>query len=177
MRRGYSYPRNVGVESKLISAKGVDYRKLDRLLASGKWQEADQETAKKMLEAAGRTKDGWLRVEGIDRFPCEDLRTIDQLWVKYSNGRFGFSVQKRIYESLGGTREYNKKIWEAFGDRVGWRRVTGIWVYYNDLKFNTTAPAGHLPGVLLLWVWGGIGGGVGEGGEGALFSRVETCKV
>ncbi len=35
---------------------------------------------------------------------CEDLRTIDQLWVKYSNGRFGFSVQKRIWHSIGGNK-------------------------------------------------------------------------
>jgi len=54
-----------------------------------------------MFEVAGRTKEESLRTEDIDNFPCEDLRTIDQLWVKYSNGRFGFSVQKRIYQSLG----------------------------------------------------------------------------
>ena len=149
---------------KLISAKGVDYRQLDRLLASGKWQEADGETAIKMLEVAGRTKDGWLRGEDIDRFPCEDLRTIDQLWVKYSNGRFGFSVQKRIYESLGGSREYDRKIWEAFGDRVGWRE-NSKWLNKNDLKFNTKAPQGHLPRIRLRFkVW-------------VLFSRVETCRL
>ncbi|MEG3850708.1 serine/threonine-protein kinase [Microcoleus sp. herbarium19] len=143
---------------KLISAKGVDYRQLDRLLASGKWQEADRETAQKMLEVAGRTKDGWLRSEDIDRFPCEDLRTIDQLWVKYSNGRFGFSVQKRIYESLGGTREYDRKIWAAFGDRVGWRVNSSKWLHYNDLKFNTKAPIGHLPCVKGKLTDGVVGG-------------------
>jgi len=131
----------------LISAKGVDYRQLNRLLASGEWKEADEETENKMLEVAGRTEDGWLRMEDIDRFPCADLRTIDQLWVQYSNGRFGFSVQKRIYESLGGTTKYDQKIWEAFGDRVGWR-VNNRWLYYNELKFYTQAPRGHLP-----WVW------------------------
>ena len=48
-------------------------------------------------------------------FPCDDLRTIDQLWVHYSNGKFGFSVQKKIYmDELGGTRDYDKKIWEEF---------------------------------------------------------------
>ncbi|MEG3941556.1 serine/threonine-protein kinase [Microcoleus sp. S36b_A3] len=143
---------------KLISAKGVDYRQLDRLLASGKWQEADGETARKMLEVAGRTKDGWLRGEDIDRFPCEDLRTIDQLWVKYSNGRFGFSVQKRIYESLGGSREYDRKIWAAFGDRVGWRVNNSTWLHYNDLKFNTKAPIGHLPCVKGKLTDGVVGG-------------------
>ena len=140
----------------LISAKKVDYRKLDRLLASGEWKEADEETTNKMLEAAGRTKERWLSIEDIDRFACEDLRTIDQLWVKYSNGRFGFSVQKRIYESLGGTKDYDNKIWEAFGDRVGWR-VNNTWLYYQHLEFPTLAPEGYLPGVLgfgdsmLLW--------------------------
>lgn len=152
-------PQPASQPVNLISAKGVDYRQLDRLLASGKWKEADEETEKKMLEAAGRKEDRWLRVEDIDRFPCEDLRTIDQLWVKYSNGRFGFSVQKRIYESLGGTREYDKKIWEAFGARVGWR-VNKKWLYYKDIKFNTKAQEGHLPtaggvsaGGVSGWVW------------------------
>ncbi|MEG4633172.1 GUN4 domain-containing protein [Microcoleus sp. AR_TQ3_B6] len=131
---------NVPVKSE----RGVDYTKLRDLLATGEWKKADEETATKMLAAAGRTEERWLRIEDIERFPCEDLRTIDQLWVKYSNGRFGFSVQKRIYESLGGTKDYDNKIWEAFGDRVGWR-VNNEWLHYNELKFNTKAPVAHLP--------------------------------
>ena len=155
----------------LISAKGVDYGKLDRLLASGKWQEADHETKNKMLEAAGRTEERWFRIPDIYRFPCEDLRTIDQLWVKYSNGRFGFSVQKRIYESLGGSGEYDQKIWEAFGDRVGWR-VNNTWLYYQHLQFPTVAPEGYLPGVLgfgdslVLW-----------GSRCSLASRLVECNI
>lgn len=151
----------------VISAKGVDYGKLDRLLASGKWQEADWETARVMLKVAGEKEDGWLNDEHIDNFPCEDLRTIDQLWVKYSNERFGFSVQKRIYQSLGGTREFDSKIWEAFLDRLGWR-VNSKGLDYRDIKFNTKAPEGNLPG---------------RGRKGlacgllSLFSRVETCRV
>jgi len=161
-------------DAPLKSERGVDYTKLRELLASGKWKEADQETANKMLEVAGRTSIGehWLRIHDIDRFSCTDLRTIDQLWVKYSNGFFGFSVQKRIYESLGGTREYDEKMWEAFGERVGWR-VNQEWWNYNDLKFDTKAPIGHLPGpppgLSLVWWFGLLGV--------CLFSRVETCKV
>ena len=159
----------------LKSECGVDYTKLRDLLATGEWQEADEETAKKMLEAAGRTKDRWLRIEDMDRFPCEDLRTIDQLWVKYSNGRFGFSVQKRIYESLGGTREYDEKIWEAFGDRVGWR-VNNRWLYYTEIKFSTLAPEGNLPRGKLERMEGGTWVGVGVRIR-IFFSRVETCRV
>jgi hypothetical protein len=71
------------------------------------------------------------------------LRTIDQLWVKYSNGRFGFSVQKRIYKSLGGTTKYDEKVWERFGDRVGWRENRG-WLYKEGLTFSEKAPEAHL---------------------------------
>ncbi len=54
-----------------------------------------------MLKACHQEKNTWLRIQDIQLFPCIDLRTIDQLWVRYSNGRFGFSVQKRIWQSVG----------------------------------------------------------------------------
>ena len=153
-------PTPIEPDVPLKSECGVDYTKLRDLLATGKWKEADEETTNKMLEVAGRTEEGCLTGEDIDRFPCEDLRTIDQLWVKYSNGRFGFSVQKRIYESLGGSREYDRKIWAAFGDRVGWRVNSSKWLHYNDLKFNTKAPIGHLPCVKGKLTDGVVGGGL-----------------
>jgi len=138
-------PKQGANEVKLISAVGMDYINLRNLLATKKWKEADEETARVMSKVAGREKEGWLDRKSIEKFPCEDLRTIDQLWVKYSNGRFGFSVQKRIYQSLGGTREYDQKVWEAFGDRVGWRK-NNEWLYYNDLTFSAEkAPEAHLP--------------------------------
>jgi eukaryotic-like serine/threonine-protein kinase len=151
----------------LESSVGMDYTQLRDLLKAGEWKQADEETERVMLAVCGREKQGWLDVEHIDNFPCSDLRTIDQLWLKYSNGRFGFSVQKRIYQSLGGTREYDSKIWEAFGDRVGWKKKEE-WLYYSDLTFDLTAPQGHLP----LWQGGGIFYMLS-----GLFSRVETCKM
>ncbi|MEK0188717.1 GUN4 domain-containing protein, partial [Microcoleus anatoxicus] len=170
-------PKPVAAETtRVISAVGMDYINLRNLLAAGKWKEADQETARVMLKVAGREKERWLDESSIDKFPCEDLRTIDQLWVKYSNGRFGFSVQKRIYESLDGTREYDSKIWEAFGDRVGWR-VNGNWLNYDEPKFNTKAPEGHLP-LGRDWRVGGWCRWLVSGYElRSLFSHVETCRL
>jgi len=98
-----------------------------------------------MLEVANRSSEGWLRVEDIDNFPCEDLRTIDGLWVDNSKGRFGFSVQAKIYCELGGTQEYNEEVWKAFGDMVGWRARGDSWIYYKDVTFDLKAPQGHLP--------------------------------
>ena len=171
-------PKQAANEVQLISAVGMDYRKLRNLLAAGKWQDADEETARVMLNVAGRKGEGWLDTKSIDKFPCEDLRTIDQLWVRYSDGRFGFSVQKRIYQSLGGTREYDSKIWKAFGDRVGWRK-NYEWLYYG-LTFSEKAPKAHLPwGVLWFeWTWGmDVGWGwdsEAEGYESVLREEGET---
>lgn len=137
-------------EVQLESAVGMDYRQLRDLLAAGKWKEADEETRRVMLAVMKREKEGWLDVEHIDNFPCEDLCTIDDLWVKYSKGRFGFSVQKRIYQSLGGTRGYAQEIWQAFGNKVGWRKG-GDWLYYRDITFDIKAPEAHLPCVTLFF--------------------------
>jgi serine/threonine protein kinase len=137
-------PQPNNPEVQLKSDVGMDYSTLQNYLKAGKWKEADEETRRVMLAVAKREKEGWLDTNSIDNFPCEDLRTIDQLWVKYSNGRFGFSVQKRIYQSLGGTTKWKSEIWDKFGDKVGWRR-NKIWVSSYDITFDKKAPEGHLP--------------------------------
>ncbi|MGB7893055.1 MAG: GUN4 domain-containing protein, partial [Microcoleus sp.] len=136
----------------LKSYRGVDYTKLRDLLASGKWKEADEETTKKMLEVANSTSLGYLMNSDINSFPVEDLGTIDLLWVKYSHGRFGFSVQKNIYESVGGTRKSDRKIWQEFGDRVGWR-LSGRWLSASQIKLASNAEIGNLPGLLAQWLY------------------------
>ena len=164
-------PQPVNQEIQLKSSRGMDYRKLRDLLKAGKLKEADEETARVMLMVANREQEGWLDVKHIDNFPWVDLCTIDQLWVKYSDGKFGFSVQNLIYQGLGGTRGYSREIWEKFGDKVGWRKE-GSWLYYSDITFDNKAPAGHLPR-RELWM-------VGSGHWLyfiVLFSRVETYKL
>ncbi|MBD2481000.1 GUN4 domain-containing protein [Planktothrix sp. FACHB-1365] len=140
------------MEKLYQSQNGVDYNQLDLLLALEDWREADKETTRVMCLAVGREKEGCLEVVDINNFPCKDLHTINQLWLHYSNGKLGFSVQKEIYESLGGTREYNPKIWRKFCDQVGWRvkgrwinYVEERWINYDELTFNLSIPSGHLP--------------------------------
>jgi hypothetical protein len=138
-------------EIPLVSAKGVDYRKLRDLLKAKKWHSADKETNRVILKVASRESEGWLRDEDAKNFSCQDLGTIDKLWVKHSNGKFGFSVQKQIYQSLGGTKEYNSEIYRKYGDKVGWRKG-GKWLYYNQLTFSAQHYIGHLPGAGKLMV-------------------------
>lgn len=149
----------------------VDYTKLRDLLAAGEWQKADRETETVMIKAAGREQEGWLTEEDLNAFPCEDLRIIDQLWVKYSNGRFGFSVQKEIWQEIeANKKEEDVEIWKEFGNRIGWR-MNDSWVGYRNLNFTLDAPQGHLPE----WVF--VSGFVGGGFFGSgLFDRVENCE-
>jgi len=101
----------------LISEAGIDYRSLQYILASQKLKKADEKTRKLVLQAANRS-DNWLRKEEIQSLACEDLFIIDRLWTIYSQGRFGFSVQKRIWESLGAKKSDTGR-GKEFSDRVG----------------------------------------------------------
>jgi hypothetical protein len=166
----------------LISkATGVDYTPLHDLLAEGKWKEADQETAKVMLQAAGRTQEGRLRLEDIDQFSCEDLRIIDRLWVDASGGKFGFSVQSQIYRELGGTRAYNVDLWVKFAEQVGWnnRERAGEawqWLFGDELTFNLSARQGHLPWIVSWQPYQGYGQETADFGS-SLALRTVTCSI
>lgn len=165
-------------EVELLSEKNVDYTQLRDLLAAGKWKEADQETLAVMVKAVGQEKENWrLNAESIETFPCTDLRTIDRLWVKYSDGRFGFSVQKRIWESVGGQPgESDYEIFQKFGYRVDWRVRnvdTPVPVYWDYSNFSfSLKTSGHLPWWWLGW-WRSSGGQV----VSSLVSRLAKCNI
>ncbi|WP_341735478.1 serine/threonine-protein kinase [Microcoleus sp. CAWBG640] len=176
-------PKQANNEVQLVSVVGVDYRKLRDLLVAGKWEEANEETGTVIVNVVSIEQKGWVykslgniiindlsnSLKLLEKFPCEDLSTIDQLWVKYSNGRFGFSVQKRIYQSLRGTSECDNEVWERFGDCVGWRR-NNKWqgLLYSCFTFSEKAPEAHLPSFCCFcWLWS----------KCDFFSRVETCGL
>lgn len=156
----------------------ADYSKLEQLLAAGKWKEADMETANKMLEVMG--KGNWPEAQDIENFSCSDLRAMNRLWVNYSNGRFGFSVQKRIYQNLGSPKGYDDKVWGAFGEALGWKMKyyegVSAWHKHIVMTWNTRAPEGNLPvcdkpdGFRLSQLRG-------CGVSAIFFSHAESCKL
>lgn len=144
--RSYFQPKTQP-EIELKSEVGVDYCQLQELLSQGKWKEADEETARIMRKVANKEERSSLNSDDLKKFPSADLRTIDQLWIKYSNGHFGFSIQKKIYFDCGAKLDGNypgDQIWDKFCQRVGWR-VNEVRKYYSQLTFDTSAPKGHLP--------------------------------
>lgn len=118
----------------LHSAAGVDYRQLEKLLKYKKWQKADQETWEVMRQVVSKV---YLSHSDLENFPGEDLQIIDQLWRKYSQGNYGFSVQIQIYESCG--RDYGK-----FCAAIGWD-ITKSSSSTQKLIFPSAPKKGNLP--------------------------------
>lgn len=153
----------------IFSEVGIDYTPLANLLAAGRWQKADEMTWQLVLKASGREEEGWLRSEDIANFPCTDLRTIDWYWEHYSSGRFGLSVQQKIWHNVGCN-------YTNFCDRVGWR-VKQNWTSYDSLTFSLDAPEGHLP--VLGWrrrSCYGVGQSTASEIISYLLSRLTSCN-
>jgi hypothetical protein len=141
------------LEAQLSLVADIDrYHRLQELLAAGNFKEADCETVKVLLDAAGQTSKETLTPEDIQNFPCSTLRIIDRLWRKYTQGRFGFSVQLRIYQQLGG--DLNSLMRQDLqpivnlGEQIGWHK-NNQWRTdsYEQWDFTLSAPEGCFPAI------------------------------
>lgn len=135
----------------ISSASGTDYTQLRDLLAAGEWKKADRETHLLICRMSNRDREGWgwLDRGEIERFPWQDFRIINRLWVEYSQGRFGFSVQKQIWQSIEVANNDKFEVEKTLGDRVEWR-VNNNWLNYEQFTFTLNAAEGHLPSTLHL---------------------------
>jgi GUN4-like/ARM-like repeat domain, GUN4-N terminal len=124
----------------LKSECGINYNPLQQLLAVQDFQAADRLTLEKMCELSGPTalQRKWLYFTDIENFPSTDLQTINALWLVHSQGKFGFTVQREIWLSLG-------KNWENLWSKIGWKNGNNWTRYPNGFTWNLSAPKGHLP--------------------------------
>lgn len=150
----------------------VNYAQLETYLQNKQWQQADRESDRLLLKVAGESNA--LDSESINQFPCKSLQKIDQLWTSNSQGRFGYTPQKKAYLATGNEfNNYTQSSYEAFGDQIGWR-IFGVWSLYGDLKFSDIAPIGHLPSP------GKVDGDQDElrtRERGRLLSRFDACEL
>ncbi|MBH8554509.1 GUN4 domain-containing protein [Nostocaceae cyanobacterium CENA357] len=129
----------------------IDYTNLENFLHQGAWRDADEETLTIMLEANewGRfsksMNECYIDSSYVNKIPLEIIQNIDAMWLKYSDEKFGFSIQKQIWKSVG--RKYDK-----FGLQVRWCKRSLLdfgqpkWLLYENLNFDyVDAVTGHLP--------------------------------
>ncbi|NCR52783.1 MAG: hypothetical protein GPJ10_04915 [Microcystis aeruginosa L211-07] len=132
------------------------FKTLRNLLEQGNWQQAEAETKKLMLRGTDQT---YFNGNIINNLSCSNLKIINRLWVQYSSGRFGFSVQGEIWKGV--TNDYKQ-----FEERVGWRRG-----YEGPLtdppNYSLEAKRGHLPSYKLL----------AASDFGTFLNRLEKCDA
>lgn len=134
--------------SKYVEAAS-SYDALCESLASGDFRQADEVTRRLLIVLAGEParKRGYVFFSEVQFIPEADLKAIDGLWREHSGGRFGYSVQKKVWEKAN--RDFT-----AFFVRLGWMKKLDTEVQqYNYRSFpgeftwelDDETPLGHLP--------------------------------
>jgi hypothetical protein len=122
------------------SDRQIDYQPLQDCLIAEDWEAADRLTAQKLCELAGPAalKRKWIYFSEVQTLPVTDLQTLDQLWRVYSEERFGFSVQRRLWLNLKGD-------WDRLWPQIGWKQGNAWTRYPSAFTWALSAPIGHLP--------------------------------
>ncbi|KAJ9189203.1 hypothetical protein P3X46_000527 [Hevea brasiliensis] len=119
-------------------------------LSTQNLRQADEETRRLLIVLAGEAtqKRGYVFFSEVQFISEKDLKAIDELWKQYSNNKFGYSIQKRIWQKNAG-KDFTK-----FFLKVGWmKKLDTEVVQYNYRSFpnefiwelNDDTPEGHLP--------------------------------
>ena len=122
---------------------------LGRQLAARDYRQADDTTRALLIELAGESarRRGYVFFSEVQFISTEDLRAIDKLWKEHSNGKFGYSVQRRLWEK-------SRRDFTRFFIKVGWMKKLDTEIeQYNYRAFpdefiwemKDDTPEGHLP--------------------------------
>jgi hypothetical protein len=169
---------------------------LNSLMKQENWREADRKDWAFILFIANREKEGYLELENIKNFSCPDLKKLDDLWVKNSNGKYGYSVIKKIYLETGNSlkvnwntwntnwwntgngdiEDFNEKAHNNFYDRIGWKEK-GEWLTYEKgMGEEFMVREGHLPTPTNLY--GNLKAhGYAQINKYSFFLLAETCRL
>jgi hypothetical protein len=122
------------------SAQGVDYAPLQQALALQRYEDADRLTSEILRQLAGTdaVQRGYVYYSEVPPMAAADLDSLDRLWVCFSRGRFGFSVQGRLLRACNGR-------WERLWPRIGWKNGSQWTRYPGSFQWSIEAPEGHMP--------------------------------
>ena len=106
-----------------------------------------QFTRDALIEISGAKAKGrnFVYFTDVKNIPSTDLATMERLWLKFSNGKFGYSVQKKKWKQSKGD-------FEVFCRKIGWTTKDGEverkkrWFGASEFTYDPKkAPEGHLP--------------------------------
>ncbi len=140
------------IEDKLILVTDIKlYSQLQQFLAAGDLKHADRETTNVILEAVAKDRET-LTPEDMLSFPCSVLGVVDALWRRYSNERFGFGRQLKLYQSVGGSldtlRTQDREVLRKFAEKVGWfKEGVSQGDHYDQWDFSLSCKEGCFPAI------------------------------
>ncbi|WP_414623863.1 TIR domain-containing protein [Calothrix sp. CCY 0018] len=130
---------------KTIIGEREEFTDLVNFLAAENWTAADKETYNLINKK-----------HGLLHFPSEDLKLLNRLWILFSEQRYGFSIQKEIYQRKNQSKKDSKpwknfansvgwylNPYKNFANSVGWRKVKGKWTI--EPNHNAATCKGHFP--------------------------------
>lgn len=122
------------------SAQGMDYTELQQALAVQQFEQADRLTSAILRELAGpdAVRRGYVYYSEVPAIASTDLDSLDRLWVSFSRGRFGFSVQGRLLRACNGR-------WDQLWPRLDWKNGSQWTRYPGSFQWSIDAPEGHMP--------------------------------
>jgi GUN4-like len=135
------------IPTYLPSERGIDYVPFATMLAVGDFKGADQFTRDNLIKISGpgSVKRQFVYWTEVKNLPATDLATMERLWLQFSGGNFGYSVQKRVWDVENAN-------FDNYIRRIGWTTIDNgnerklKWFGQSEFIYDVEkAPKGHLP--------------------------------
>ena len=135
------------IPTYLPSERGIDYVPFATMLAVGDFKGADQFARDNLIKISGpgSVKRQFVYWTEVKNLPATDLATMERLWLQFSGGNFGYSVQKRVWEVENAN-------FDNYIRRIGWTTIDNgnerklKWFGQSEFIYDVEkAPKGHLP--------------------------------
>ncbi|CAN1167840.1 Tetrapyrrole-binding protein, chloroplastic [Linum perenne] len=120
-------------------------------LAAQDFRQADEETRRLLIVLAGEpaVTRGYVFFSEVKFISTDDLRAIDELWLEHSGGKFGYSVQKKLWVKkckMDFTKFFIKVGWmkkleSSEVEQFNYRAFPGEFIW----ELGDDTPEGHLP--------------------------------
>ncbi|GKV18669.1 hypothetical protein SLEP1_g29015 [Rubroshorea leprosula] len=135
--------------STTSTSQPISFDLLHQHLSTQNFRQADEETRRLLIVLAGEAaqKRGYVFFSEVQFISETDLKAIDDLWKKYSDNKFGYSVQRKLWKNAN-------KDFTRFFLKVGWMKKLDTEVeqynyrsFPNEFMWELTedTPEGHLP--------------------------------
>ncbi|KAE8717574.1 Tetrapyrrole-binding protein [Hibiscus syriacus] len=142
-------PPTSSTTSTSPTSQPISFDTLQHHLSTQNFFQADEETRRLLIVLAGEAaqKRGYVFFSEVQFIAEADLKAIDELWRQCSDNRFGYSVQKKLWQKAN--KDFTK-----FFLKVGWMKKLDTEIeQYNYRAFpseftwelSDETPEGHLP--------------------------------